>query len=100
MAEQRSLEPSRLPSGRRKLQALLVMAAWVVASFAVYISNASDLSSGDTVSSALIPIALILDGTVMLDRFAEEERARFSKTPYWLVETPRGIASRYPVMTG
>jgi hypothetical protein len=76
------------------------MVLWVVASFAIYMSNFRDLSSQDSVPAALIPVALFLDGTVMLDRFAEEERTRFSKTPYWLVETPSGTASRFPIMTG
>ena len=65
---------------------------WVAASFAVYLSNFRDLSSRDSVPAALIPVTLILDGTVMLDRFAEEERTRFSRTPYWLVETPSSVA--------
>src|SRR5436190_1829409 len=75
------------------------MVLWVVVSFAVYMSNFRDLSSRDSVPAALIPVTLILDGTVMLDRFAEAERTS-SKTPYWLVGTPSGTASRFPIMTG
>src|SRR5260370_461478 len=65
-----------------------------------YVSNFKDLSSRDSVPAALIPVALILDGTVMLDRFAAEESARFSKDPYWLDDAPRGTASVSPIMTG
>lgn len=94
-----SVEQSRLPARGQRLRALGLAALWVVASFAVYVSNFRDLSSQDSVAAALIPVTVILDGTVMLDRFAAEERARFS-TPYWLVETPSGTASLFPIMTG
>ena len=35
----------------------------------------------------------------MLDSFAEEEHRRFAH-PYWLVDTPYGTASTYPLATG
>jgi hypothetical protein len=58
------------------------------------------LGSGDSVPASLIPVTLVLDGTVMLDRFADEESHRFSRLPYWLIQTPRGTASFFPIATG
>jgi hypothetical protein len=77
----------------------ITASSWFLLSFAVYLSNGRAIGSGDTRPAALIPIAVLLDGTVMLDRFVEAEN-RFSPHPYWIVETPRGAASLYPVATG
>jgi hypothetical protein len=93
------------PAGRsvRRLRitgSAAVLLLWVLVSFAIYVSNLRVLTAGDSVPASLIPVTLILDGTVMMDRFAEEERQRFSGLPYWLVETPRGTASLFPIMTG
>jgi hypothetical protein len=88
------------PAGGRRRRGWLALGLWLVASFAIYLSNGRTVASGDSVPAALIPVTLILDGTAMLDRFAEEERQRFSRLPYWLVETPRGTASLFPIMTG
>jgi hypothetical protein len=77
----------------------LVLLAWIGISFLVYMSNGLQLSVGDSTPAALIPVTLLLDGTVMLDRFDEEEHRRFPQ-PYWLIETPSGTASAYPIATG
>jgi hypothetical protein len=74
-------------------------AVWLLASFSVYISNGVNISSRDSVPASLIPITVLLDNTVMLDRFAEEEYRRFPDH-YWLIETPRGTASLFPIATG
>ncbi len=84
-----------MPTKRTKLHVIL----WFAASFAVYMSNGRVIGSGDTVPASLIPITTILDGTVMLDRFNEEEHRR-STNPYWLVETPHGATSLFPIATG
>ncbi|MFO1059307.1 MAG: hypothetical protein U1E53_20360 [Dongiaceae bacterium] len=73
---------------------LLTAAAWFLVSLAVYGANGRTLYSGDAVATALIPITLVLDGTVTLDRFADEER---QPGHYWVVETPRGLASLFPI---
>jgi hypothetical protein len=77
----------------------LLVVLWFLGSFSVYMSNGRTIGSGDTVPASLIPITIILDGTVMLDRFNEEERRRFAN-PYWLLETPHGVASLFPITTG
>jgi hypothetical protein len=74
------------------------MAAWFAAALAVYLANGPNSGSGDTRPAALIPVAILLDGTVMLDRFGAEER----QLPYhyWIVDTARGAASLFPIGAG
>jgi hypothetical protein len=87
---------------------LAVLAALLSISFVIYMANGYSLDgrrgyslgSGDSVPAALIPVTLALDGTVMLNRFADEEFRRFSRLPYWLIQTPRGTASFFPIATG
>lgn len=66
---------------------------------AVYTSNGKTLSMGDSVPARLLPVALLLDGTPMLDRFAP---ALDVGTPraYFVRRTPYGLASFYPITTG
>lgn len=73
--------------------------AWLLVPFIVYVTNHKALSSGDAVPASLIPVALILHGTVMLDDFADEEHRRFPDG-WWLVDTPHGTASAYPIAAG
>jgi len=80
--------------GSRRLAVLLALAC-----VAVYAGNGKTLSTGDSVPAGLIPIALVLDGTPMLDRF-RPALPRGGPTPYYLEETPRGLASWYPPATG
>jgi hypothetical protein len=86
------------PSGR--------LPAWVAASLifalslTVYLSNGHSIRSGDTVPAGLLPIAVLLDGTVTLDRFAGELHSRWSGDDYFLVRTGRGVVSFYPVAAG
>lgn len=88
---------SRPRVARRWRHAALLL--WFVAAFLVYLANEHGGGWGDSVPAALIPVTVLLDGTVLLDRFAAEEHAR-NPRPYWLVETPAGTASFYPVATG
>lgn len=66
---------------------------------AVYASNGKTLNMGDSVPARLMPVALLLDGTPMLDRFAN---ALHAGTPqaYYVRFTPYGLASFYPIATG
>jgi len=73
---------------------------WFLATVLVYTWNDRHLGSGDTVPAALIPLSVLLDGTVMLDRFAAGEARRLPPHPYYLVQTPRGVASFYLIATG
>lgn len=66
---------------------------------AVYASNGRTLNMGDSVPARLMPVALLLDRTPMLDRFAD---ALHAGTPeaYYVRFTPYGLASFYPIATG
>jgi hypothetical protein len=66
---------------------------------AVYASNGKTLNMGDSVPARLMPVALLLDHTPMLDRFAN---ALHAGTPqaYFVRYTPYGLASFYPIATG
>lgn len=70
-----------------------------VACVAVYASNGKTLNMGDSVPARLMPVALLLDHTPMLDRFAD---ALHAGTPqaYYVRQTPYGLASFYPIATG
>lgn len=70
-----------------------------VACVAVYASNGKTLNMGDSVPARLMPVALLLDRTPMLDRFAD---ALHAGTPqaYYVRFTPYGLASFYPIATG
>ena len=65
-----------------------------------YLSNGHSIRSGDTAPTSLLPIAVLLDGSLRLDRFAAEEARRWSSDAYFLVPTARGVVSFYPVATG
>ncbi len=66
---------------------------------AVYASNGKTLNMGDSVPARLIPVALLLDGTPMLDRFGEALGAG-TRQAYFVRHTPYGLASFYPIATG
>ena len=70
-----------------------------LACVAVYASNGKTLNMGDSVPARLIPIAIVLDGTPMLDRFSDAI-ATSSRLPYFVRQTPYGLASWYPIATG
>lgn len=66
---------------------------------AVYASNGKTLNMGDSVPARLIPVAIVLDGTPMLDRFGEALGAG-TRQAYFVRHTPYGLASFYPIATG
>ena len=71
-----------------RLRSLLLFVVCV----AVYASNGKTLNMGDSVPARLLPVALLLDHTPMLDRFAD---ALHAGTPqaYYVRFTPYGLAS-------
>src|SRR5579863_6146980 len=97
------LSPEKLDSpmfsrGHSVLAATAVI-LWILLSFGIFVANGRTIGSGDTVPASLVPIVVLLDGTVMLDRFAAEEHRRFPR-PYWLQQTRFGTTSGYPLATG
>lgn len=70
-----------------------------LACVAVYASNGKTLNMGDSVPARLLPVALLLDHTPMLDRFAEVLDVG-SPRAYFVRQTPYGVASYYPIATG
>jgi hypothetical protein len=83
----------------RHLRIAVILAAWFLLSFTVYMSTGSTTATNDSVPASLLPVSVLLDGSVLLNRFAEEERRR-SPDAYWLHETRFGTASTYPVAAG
>ena len=63
------------PTGWRRLPAAALI---FLASLVVYLSNGHSIRSGDTVPAGLLPIAVLIDGTLTLDSFAPELKVRWS----------------------
>ena len=91
---------SAASSPSRRLPASVAASLIFAVSLVVYLSNGHSIRSGDTVPAGLLPIAVLLDRTVTLDRFAGELHSRWSGDDYFLVRTGRGVVSFYPVATG
>lgn len=75
---------------------------WLVflLTLAVYLSTGQKVGSGDAIPSSLIPITVVLHGTVRLDEFSPALKGQWHELPYFLEETAHGVMSRYPVATG
>ncbi len=82
---------------------------WLVflVALAVYLSTGQKVASGDTVPSSLIPIAVLLHGTIRLDDFTSALKERYhdsigqnQQLPYFVEQTAHGVMSLYPVATG
>jgi hypothetical protein len=78
--------------------AMLVVPSWrrapalaAALSFALFVSNGRRINSGDTKPAALVPYALVRNGTFSLDGLVERP------LPYWVVESGGRIWSRYPI---
>lgn len=54
----------------------------------------------DSVPTSLVAVTLLSEGTFRLDRFTEALTETWGAEPYFLVRTPRGVMSIYPVATG
>ena len=93
--------PPRSPLDARlgRVRPWILSVLLFVVCVAVYASNGKTLNTGDSVPTRLIPIALVLDGTPMLDRFASVIPAG-AHTSYFVRQTPYGLASWYPIATG
>jgi hypothetical protein len=90
----------RAVSSPWRLPAAAVSSLIFAVSLAVYLSNGHSIRSGDTVPAGLLPIVVLVDGTVTLDRFADELHGQWSGQDYFLIRTGRGVVSFYPVATG
>ena len=81
----------RLPNARPAL--VLFLAAW-----AVYNLNCRPITSGDTAPAALLPFAVVLDGTLNLDRYADGMARLYYNNPYFLRYKEGHAYSRYPIV--
>jgi hypothetical protein len=88
------MSPVRL---RRLLKAspalVLFLAAWTV-----YNLNCRPITSGDTAPAALLPFAVVLDGTLNLDRYADGMARLYHDNPYFLRYREGHAYSRYPIV--
>jgi hypothetical protein len=88
------MNPVRTLPLRKVLPTLaLFLAAW-----AVYNLNCRPITSGDTVPAALLPFAVVLDGTLNFDRYAEGMAHLYYNNPYFLRYKDGHAYSRYPIV--
>jgi hypothetical protein len=83
--------------------ALLRAAPWLafLVALATYFSTGQKMGSGDAIPSSLIPITVLLHGTTRLDEFTPTLKEQWGhQLPYFLIQTPHGVRSVYPVTTG
>lgn len=67
-----------------------------VASLVVYNANLREISSADTIPTRLVPMAVILEHRVTLDRYYRDEAA----LPYWVQRVGEHYVSSYPILPG
>lgn len=81
------------------MRALLRRPALLIAltAFVIYNLNLRPMSSGDSAPTALLPLAIWLDGTVTLDRYAPWLEARYATGAYFLVRKGGHYYSSYPL---
>jgi hypothetical protein len=74
------------------------VAAWVFfVTLALYLSNGRTVGQVDAWPSSLLPIAILVDGRLTVDRLA----AGIADTPPPVfIATPRGLVGAYPIATG
>jgi len=73
--------------------------AFVVLSFLVYLSNWRTINAGDTQPASLLPITLVLHGSIDLSMFERHYR-NVSTNSTFFAHTERGYFSRYPLASG
>ena len=84
-----------LPSRR-----VIPLLAFLLA-LAIYLSTGQKQGSGDAIPSSLIPITVLLHGTTRLDEFTPTLKEQWGhQIPYFLIQTPHGAMSLFPVATG
>jgi hypothetical protein len=67
--------------------------------FLVYLSNWRTINAGDTQPASLLPIALVLHGSIDLSMFEQHYRYDPSSSTFF-EHTRRGYFSRYPLASG
>lgn len=82
---------------RLPLEGLGAKLGFFVCLVLLYNANLRPIATGDTVPAALTPLAVVLDGTVRLDRFGPWVRDSAPAVAYAIQERPRGWHSTYPV---
>ena len=88
------MNPVRPWSLRKAGPALvLFLAAWTV-----YNLNCRPISSGDTAPAALLPILVVLDGTLTFDRYADGLSSLYDGHAFFLRERNGHAYSRYPIV--
>ncbi len=72
--------------------------AWllVLASLVVYNLNLREVSSADTIATRLVPVALIQEQRLTLDRYFRDDPA----VPYWVQRVGEHYVSSYPIAPG
>ena len=86
------MNPVRPWSLRKAGPALaLFLAAWTV-----YNLNCRPITSGDTAPAALLPFAVVLDGTLTFDRYAAGLSILYDGHAFFLRERNGHSYSRYP----
>jgi hypothetical protein len=73
--------------------------AFLVLSFLVYLSNWRTINAGDTQPASLLPIALVLHGSIDLSMFERHYRNDPTNSAFFM-HTERGYFSRYPLASG
>src|SRR5262249_52919454 len=87
---------ARIAAGRRAMPLLVLAVA-----LAVYLSTDQRVNYGDTIPSSLIPVTLLLHGTVRMDAFVPPlEKGWGGGLPYFFRQTPPGVLSHSPLATG
>jgi Dolichyl-phosphate-mannose-protein mannosyltransferase len=73
-------------------------AAWllVLASLLVYNANLREISSADTIATRLLPVALVREQRLTLDRYFRDDPA----LPYWVQRVGEHYVSSYPIAPG
>ncbi len=101
-----SCSPFRLSiNGERVRDGILLF----LIAFFLYNINLRPIASGDSVPAALIPVTLLTEGTLRMDRYSRYyadycggmyRSQKDIPVPYFFHETRYGIFSAYPVATG
>jgi hypothetical protein len=68
----------------------------VLASVLVYNANLREVSSADTIATRLVPVAVIQERSLALDRYYRGEPS----LPYWVQKVGEHYLSSYPVLPG
>lgn len=75
----------------RRLGLLLFLASLVV-----YNANLREVSSADTIPTRLLPVAVVLEHRLALDRYYRDDPA----LPYWVQRVGEHYVSSYPILPG